>query len=104
MGRKMTDRKQYVIYNHEETWQYSLDCEPLFWSNEDGWGSLSTATVFDPKEIDYLDLPMGGKWLTYAYAENLVKGWELEMEDPDNVPDLIKDMPCWGKETSNVQS
>ena len=46
------------------------DDEPLFWSNSDGWGSLTNATVFSSYERTYYSLPLG------AY------GWiELPKED-----------------------
>ena len=39
-----------------------FDGEPLFWSNEDGWGSLETADTFTEK---IGSLPIEGKWEEY---------------------------------------
>lgn len=35
----------------------------LYWSNEDGWGSIDTATVFTSDERDRLRLPIDGVWI-----------------------------------------
>ena len=35
-----------------------LDDAPLFWSNEDGWVSLVSASVFTEKDIRILNLPL----------------------------------------------
>ena len=35
-----------------------------FWSNEDGWADLASATRFTEKEKETLRLPMDGSWLT----------------------------------------
>lgn len=52
---------QYVITNED-------DDEPLFWSNADGWGFLSTATIFTRDEANELNLPIGGKWISLVTA------------------------------------
>jgi hypothetical protein len=36
--------------------------EPLYWSNDDGWVDLGSATRFSSEEKKKLDLPIGGKW------------------------------------------
>lgn len=46
--------KRYVIFSLEET-LYDLNHEPLFWSNEDGWVSLATATIFTEEETEQND-------------------------------------------------
>jgi hypothetical protein len=50
---------KYVIYNESERG---------FWSNEDGWVDLATATIFDGVTGN---LPIGGRWLTEAYAQTI---------------------------------
>ena len=53
-----------------------VDGEQLYWSNEDGWGSIQTATRF-PKD-EYLSFkglgPVGGAWIPEATA----------IKDPNN--------------------
>lgn len=44
----------FVVYGRSR-----YDTSPLFWSNKDGWGHLSTATVFTQKEREALNLPVG---------------------------------------------
>jgi hypothetical protein len=41
--------KKFVIFSMQET--LFLSDEPIFWSNEDGWGSLESATVFSEDEV-----------------------------------------------------
>lgn len=41
------------------------DDENLYWSNEDGWGDLASATVFARGERDAVRLPLDGSWLPY---------------------------------------
>lgn len=45
----------YIIGNVNQT---------EFWSNEDGWADLASATRFTEKEKETLRLPMDGSWLT----------------------------------------
>lgn len=47
--------KPYVIRNESGT---------EFWSNEDGWVDLASATKFTPDEYKSLNLPIGGTWIT----------------------------------------
>lgn len=35
----------------------------LYWNNENGWGSLETATVFHDYEKERLNTPVGGYWI-----------------------------------------
>ena len=35
---------------------------PLYWSNEYGWASKDTATVFTTVERKHFNLPVGGEW------------------------------------------
>jgi hypothetical protein len=54
--------KHFVIFSEMETAENSGN--PLFWSNQDGWGSLETATVFTEKEKNSLTLPLpDGAWV-----------------------------------------
>ena len=47
----------YVIVSLRE---YDTETEePLYWSNEDGWVSRDTATVFESTNYE---LPYGGQW------------------------------------------
>ena len=49
---------KYVIYNPEES---ELQDEPMFWSNEQGWGDLESADFYSaPRTIT---LPIDGIWL-----------------------------------------
>lgn len=48
---------RYVIAGHVDS-----DDGTLYWSNDDGWGHLSTATVFSQHEQEILPLPLG--WFT----------------------------------------
>jgi hypothetical protein len=43
--------------------------ENLFWNNEDGWGSLSTASIFNQEQRDSFDLPVDGIWIPKYFAE-----------------------------------
>lgn len=48
----------YVIYGGTKD---ILDGQPFFWSNKNGWGSLSSATVFSSEEKQHLKhLPRAG--------------------------------------------
>ncbi len=40
-------REGFVIVSRSE----GDEDEPLFWSNEDGWGDLESATVFSREEL-----------------------------------------------------
>lgn len=55
----------YVIVDRQEL--DDLTGEPLFWSNEDGWGSFQTSTLFDEAEVERLRLPIGHQveWLPF---------------------------------------
>ena len=47
-------------------WVVVNDDDPhLYWSNEDGWGDLASATVFASGERDTVRLPLDGSWLPY---------------------------------------
>ncbi len=43
--------------------------EDLCWSNENGWVDMDYATVFNLKEKETLDLPMGGYWFQIPDAK-----------------------------------
>jgi len=53
--------KHYVIYSQKESLADDYK-EPMFWSNNDGWGSLATATVFDDTKSN-LPLPNDSVWV-----------------------------------------
>lgn len=38
------------------------DGETLYWSNENGWGSIDDATLFTSEERSCYSLPQGGEW------------------------------------------
>ena len=46
-----------------------VDDAPLFWSNEDGWCDLLSATVFTMEEMKTFMLPMGA-WGWIQLPEN----------------------------------
>jgi hypothetical protein len=41
----------YVIWSYIET---IAEEEPMFWNNDDGWGDLSSATVFTDEDKENL--------------------------------------------------
>ena len=53
-------KKNWVIFSFAAT-QNDLEHEPLFWSNEDGWVALSTATKFTEEQVKWYILPDDGK-------------------------------------------
>lgn len=66
---------QYVIHSLSES-DVDLDgAVGAFWSNEDGWGSLQSATLFSTKERMSLNLPMSAKldaeWMLAEEARDL---------------------------------
>ncbi len=54
---KWTDRKEdmFVIVG-----PYDDEDGTLYWSNDDGWGFLSSATIFTEVESKKFDLPIEG--------------------------------------------
>lgn len=49
----------------------TYDIEPLYWSNDTGWGDFESATVFDADEyVRYVALPLDGAW-ERVYMVNL---------------------------------
>lgn len=65
---------QYRIYDGETK---------LFWSNEDGWGSLQNSTHFTEEESKTLSLPVGGpqiRWLSVDEIYPFGAGDHLNME------------------------
>jgi hypothetical protein len=58
----------FVIFSWYETEAdvaYVIEPEPMFWNNEDGWGSLAEATVFTKTEREAYQhrVPAGGTWV-----------------------------------------
>lgn len=71
---------KYVISAVEYDYSLEDSDEIVYWSNTDGWGSLSTATVFSELEQSSFSLPMGHevKWVIlptiFSYSEyNVIK-------------------------------
>lgn len=50
--------KRYVIFGGVP----EGDVVPLFWSNEDGWVTLESATTFTMREMELMNLPVGEAW------------------------------------------
>lgn len=46
--------------------------EPLFWSNTDGWGDLSTADIYTTGEKEGYSLPADGLWV--PISKSLLSG------------------------------
>lgn len=63
----------------------SLDNEPLYWSNVDGWVSLPTATVFPTKDREVATFAMPLGWMTIGEAIEE----RLAFERPSDVSDWI---------------
>jgi len=70
---------KYVIYSPDATRE---EAEPMFWSNNEGWGTLGSATHFSKDESKRLDLPLQpngnklkpeGVWMKLYEAEKLVE-------------------------------
>lgn len=55
----------YVIVDRGETDTESG--EPLYWSNEDGWGDFKSCTIFTEAETLTLMLPIGNQveWVAF---------------------------------------
>jgi len=51
-----------------------VDGEQLYWSNEDGWGSIQTATRWPKNDTWTANAPIGGVWTPEATA----------IKDPNN--------------------
>lgn len=66
----------YVIYSDSE----SDGGEPLFWSNQDGWVSFSSATRFTPIERYDVAVPMStgddARWVQFADAMAFVRSFQ----------------------------
>ncbi|WP_199227652.1 hypothetical protein [Acidovorax sp. HMWF018] len=81
---------QYVIHSLSES-DVDLDgAVGAFWSNEDGWGSLQSATLFSTKERMSLNLPMSAKldaeWMLAEEARDL----DANRNPQGNVTELAK--------------
>lgn len=64
----------YVIFSRKETLdELNFYSEPLFWSNDWGWVSLETATVFTADEALSMDLnlPDDGVWLKLPRTDDV---------------------------------
>ncbi len=56
----------FVIFSQSET---DLSGEPSFWSNEDGWGALETATVFTEEEAKTFATVDDCRWMSLPRKE-----------------------------------
>lgn len=54
-----TDERYVIISTTEKDDETG---KPLYWSNDDGWVDLGSATRFSSEEKKKLNLPVGGKW------------------------------------------
>ena len=61
----------YVIYSEEET-RINEDLGPAFWSNDDGWTTLDSATIFIEKPTACMGIVMN-----HDAAESMVKLFAL---------------------------
>jgi hypothetical protein len=43
-----------------------VDGHTLWWSNEDGWTDIQSATFFAPDEVETMRLPLDGVWCVVA--------------------------------------
>lgn len=61
----------FRIYSLNES---TLQGEPMFWSNDDGWVSLESATSFTIDDVNYYHLPMpeDSIWVKNEDAEKMV--------------------------------
>lgn len=59
--------KSYVIFSHVETVRQE-SMEPMYWSNDQGWVDLSSATIFTAEEKAIFGLPSpDGSWVELPY-------------------------------------
>lgn len=75
----------YVIYSMDETKRDDYR-EPQFWSNDNGWGSLESATVFTQAERHTLQLPGphdGSRWATVVEAMHIFATWQKHYKGKD---------------------
>jgi hypothetical protein len=73
----------FVIYSQEESEHYK---EATYWSNSNGWGSLSNATVFSGREArrytKRMRLPSpGGEFVGLPLCLMLDPRWKEEDDD-----------------------
>ena len=61
------DLLEYVIFSLKET--IANDGEPMFWNNEDGWGSLQSAFVFSEDECVNSEIPLAGDAIWVALPQ-----------------------------------
>jgi len=63
----------------------SFDNEPLFWSNEDGWGGIEGATVFDLEELREMDFPIETTYLVFESGEKIEVKFFSSDEERENL-------------------
>lgn len=69
-ARKWVRRK--VAEERRHDWVVIVDRSAgLFWSNNDGWVSLSDATHFVAADIPRLRVPVAGEWITLRDANDI---------------------------------
>lgn len=61
----------FRIYSLNES---TLQGEPMFWGNEDGWGSIESSTLFTLDDKNNFDLPMpnDSTWISDSDAKKMV--------------------------------
>lgn len=59
----MSDTTIYLVRQIEPD---DLDGSTLWWSNEDGFGSLDQAVVYTAAEQQALKPPIGGMWVKFT--------------------------------------
>ena len=61
------------------------DGSPLYWSNKDGWVSKDSADIFNQREMQLFNPPIGGKWVSDGESITIIAeaivGEEKEEED-----------------------
>lgn len=58
------ENKKYIIKAIGKTAKYyAKDGFKAYWSNDDGWVDIQSATVFSKKETEILNLPIDGQFV-----------------------------------------
>lgn len=61
---------KFLIFSENES---AMNQEPMFWSNQDGWGDFGSATLFSEQERADLELPISAgndaRWLPLDEAQ-----------------------------------
>jgi hypothetical protein len=57
----------FVVISHDETDDKG---RALYWSNDDGWTPIESASRFTGEERRDFDLPLGGAWVGLSQEDN----------------------------------